>query len=385
MDAGTYSNVYLNALKTLAVKLVKDTFTDESVSMFYREALYLKAGYGPKYYGLIVDTEQRFLGYCMEAYETSLSKLTFENCHEYLFINITKQLAKMHAEKIVHADIKPGNILLRLKESKIESSLTDFGISCYASDGGPSPSRFNDELYTPSFRPPELLFGSKNLSTAADIWALGMTMYYCAFCSDSKSLHNTKSTDILGFLELHVTADTEKRLGTFKALNTSLNKNYSTVFIEAMSACLAWLPEHRPTAKELYELLKVLPKEKVNLHFKTKDLSDTPKSGLVLYSPRIDYIDIAAQTEKTMKNLCVIGGLECNETLLKISQRNYSKICHVKASANQLVLVACLYALYEVRDSRNFKYQWSSKLVSMSQYALEKLMAQCFVELASIS
>lgn len=348
--------------------------------MFYREAIYLKAGYGPKYYGLVVDSDQRFLGYCIEAYETSLSKLKFEPCHEYLFVNVVKQLSKMHHHKIVHADIKPGNILLKSKDSKILSSLTDFGISCYASDGGPSPSRFYDELYTPSFRPPELLFGLKYLSTAADIWALGMTMYYTAFCRDSKSLHNTKIQDILEFLEVNVCSDSEKRLEALKKLNTN---GHSIVFIEAMSACLAWLPEHRPSAKELYELLKVLPRENVILEYKIKELDAEPRTGLYLKIANNDYNVIDAQTEKTMKNLCIIGGLECNAALIKISQTNYSKLMHIKVPANQLVLCACLYALYEVRDSRTFKYQWSSKLVSMSQLALEKLMAQCFVVLSS--
>jgi serine/threonine protein kinase len=362
------------------VKLVKDLFNDDTASMFYRESLYLKAGYGPKYYGLVVDRDKRFLGFCIEAYESSLSKLTFEPCHEYLFVNVVKQLTKMHHKKIVHCDIKQGNILLRSNDF-IESCITDFGISGYASDGGPSPSRFYDELYTPSFRPPELLFGLKYLTTSADIWALGMTMYFTAFCSDSKTLHYIKAPEILGFLEVNLPSDSEKRLEKIKILGQE--KGYSLIFLEAMSACLNWIPEQRPNAIELYDLLKELPKEKAQkLQFRTKEFDCKAKTGLFLHQPSKDFIYDDVPTEKTMKNLCVIGGLDCNKALIKLSQENFCALRNIKAPSNQLVLCACLFALYEVRDSRTFKYQWSSKLVSMTQLALENIMAQCFVALS---
>ena len=175
-------------------------------------------------------------------------------------------------------------------------------------------------------------------------------------------------------------SDSGKRLEKLKIL--ALEKGYSIIFIEAMSACLNWIPEQRPNANELYDLLKELPKERAKLHFRTKELDTTAKTGLFLYRPTKDFVFDDVPTEKTMKNLCVIGGLDCNKALIKLSQANFCALRNIKAPSNQLVLCACLFALYEVRDSRTFKYQWSCKLVSTTQSGLEKLMAQCFVALS---
>lgn len=110
-----------------------------------------------------------------------------------VFYEACSALKTVHAKKIVHRDIKPGNLLVS-KSSMIK--LTDFGIASNhsgseKSESGAPPSpaaRRNDNLDgeltvsgsmlgTPSYMSPEQFYDAKTVGPQADIYSLGVMLY----------------------------------------------------------------------------------------------------------------------------------------------------------------------------------------------------------------
>jgi serine/threonine protein kinase len=78
----------------------------------------------------------------------------------------------LHANGIVHGDIKPANILLSDDEpSKVR--LIDFGLS------RPLGEPLSRWVGTPAYAPPEQLLHREPLTPAADIYSLAAIIYYC--------------------------------------------------------------------------------------------------------------------------------------------------------------------------------------------------------------
>lgn len=83
-----------------------------------------------------------------------------------------ESLATLQACNLIHADIKPGNILIWWDKDFTITRLyiADFGLSSSAPDNG-------SVVYTPPYRAPELWANGKLLANrATDMWAMGMTL-----------------------------------------------------------------------------------------------------------------------------------------------------------------------------------------------------------------
>lgn len=81
---------------------------------------------------------------------------------------VTRALAHLHRNGIVHTDVKPANILV---DSNNKAFLADFGSSLFISDGKPKWS----SGITPRYCSPEAL-ASNPAATSDDIWSLGCVM-----------------------------------------------------------------------------------------------------------------------------------------------------------------------------------------------------------------
>lgn len=92
-----------------------------------------------------------------------------------LALPIVSALVELHANGILHRDIKPDNIVRFLRaDGRAGVKLVDFGIARRQVDQGMTASGY--VLGTPPYLPPETMLGEKH-TPLSDIYALGATMF----------------------------------------------------------------------------------------------------------------------------------------------------------------------------------------------------------------
>lgn len=84
--------------------------------------------------------------------------------------SVVKGIVQLHLGRILHGDISASNILIFNSIAK----LSDFGSSALILDN--NYQHFNSKLYKPTHRAPEV-WKSSQWNLAADMWALGCTIY----------------------------------------------------------------------------------------------------------------------------------------------------------------------------------------------------------------
>jgi eukaryotic-like serine/threonine-protein kinase len=94
-----------------------------------------------------------------------------------LFLQVLDAVAHAHSKLILHADLKPANILVT---SAGQVKLLDFGIAKLMDEKHPHTSaaatRFPGHAFTPEYAAPEQVQGAE-VTTATDVYALGVLLY----------------------------------------------------------------------------------------------------------------------------------------------------------------------------------------------------------------
>lgn len=81
-------------------------------------------------------------------------------------------LSLLHRHKIIHADLKPDNIMVSQDTKKIK--LCDFG-SCLTPEEVAQTQ--TEHLVSPFYRAPEIILGCFPFDPAVDIWSAGATLF----------------------------------------------------------------------------------------------------------------------------------------------------------------------------------------------------------------
>ncbi|MEV7520639.1 protein kinase [Streptomyces sp. NPDC091371] len=141
-------------------------------------------------------------------------------------------LAQVHALDMVHRDLKPSNVMLTVDGL----TLIDFGVARAAEQS--QLTRTGMVVGTPAYMAPEQASGTRGLSGATDIFALGSVLAYAAS-------GRPPFGDESGHGVLYRIVHEEPDLEPLRALAPDL--------ADLVATCLAKDPADRPTAAELVE------------------------------------------------------------------------------------------------------------------------------------
>lgn len=167
-----------------------------------------------------------------------------------LLLQACQAVNVLHMHKLIHRDIKPDNFLL--DESQQVCKVCDFEL--LTKTGSDEPDFFAG---TPNFIPPEV-FDSQTISTAWDIYALGVCFYYLLsgkfpFADDSPGGGDSGAASMIS-----PSAKEKFKKRRLQPL-TELNPLVSSALDQIVSSCIDLEPSNRPqtTADLLNQLSRL--------------------------------------------------------------------------------------------------------------------------------
>lgn len=184
----------------------------------------------------------------LQARQQGKSKMLREHVIRKVFHALMNGLREVHVHKLLHLDIKPGNIYLREDNTPI---LLDFGAArqILSTEG----SRFQP-MYTPGFAAPELYVRGGNLGPWTDIYSIGATLYACMAGSPPQDANQRRRND-------HAPAQLNR-----------LRAYYTEGLVDLVGWCLSLQAEGRP--QSVFHLQKVLREQSNALTESQQQTSD---------------------------------------------------------------------------------------------------------------
>jgi serine/threonine protein kinase len=158
-----------------------------------------------------------------------------------LAAQVAAALAEAHELGVIHRDLKPDNILLRVEGGRLDTRLTDFGVARILNT--PSMTTPNAVVGTPHYMAPEAFHGS-TASPATDVYALGVLLYELV---SGRPPYDSDS--IPDLMRRHMEGHRERRPGMPDAV------------WDLVDDCMASKPRLRPSAAEMVAALSDAARE----------------------------------------------------------------------------------------------------------------------------
>jgi serine/threonine protein kinase len=149
-----------------------------------------------------------------------------------IFLGVCGGLREVHANKLLHLDLKPANIYLRTDGTPI---LLDFGAARQTINADVPKLT---PMYTPGFAPPDLYSKAAALGPWSDIYSIGASMFACMAGAPPQPADQRKLEDKM---EPHY---------------AKLQEAYSPELVRMVRSCLAMDPLARP--QSVFSVQKVL-------------------------------------------------------------------------------------------------------------------------------
>jgi mitogen-activated protein kinase 15 len=89
---------------------------------------------------------------------------------KYIMYQVMLGMQYLHNSKLIHRDLKPSNILVN---SDCSAKICDFGLVRFLGSDVVSYNTLTEGVATRWYRAPEVLLGSNDYNTQADMWSLG--------------------------------------------------------------------------------------------------------------------------------------------------------------------------------------------------------------------
>ena len=97
-----------------------------------------------------------------------------------LFVQVCQAVQHAHAKGVMHRDIKPGNVLVTVRDGLPHIKVIDFGIAKAVDHRGTARTAFTEAgqfVGTPEYMSPEQAGGERDVDTRTDVYGLGVLLY----------------------------------------------------------------------------------------------------------------------------------------------------------------------------------------------------------------
>lgn len=164
--------------------------------------------------------------------DKGLKPIMSERFIRNMFGQVINGLREVHTNKLLHLDLKPANIYLRVSGTPL---LLDFGAARQVFNS--NVPKLNS-MYTPGFAPPELYIKGGNIGPWTDIYGLGASIFACMAGVPPQP------------------ADLRKTNDKMSAYLSKVQSYYTPELIDIVDSCLKI--DHMERPKSLFELQKSL-------------------------------------------------------------------------------------------------------------------------------